>query len=111
DLSDRAKEYREKLVEAAAETDDELLSKYLEEGSLGEPEMLKALRAGIAQGKLVPVLCASAAKNMGSVSLLDLIVEALPSPADRGEVAATAAKTYQAVAPAPAPKRPVTAPV
>src|SRR5205823_2766492 len=78
DLSDRAKEYREKLVEAAAETDDELLSKYLEEGSLGEPEMLKALRAGIAQGKLVPVVCASAAKNMGSASLLDLIVEALP---------------------------------
>ena len=92
DLSDRAKEYREKLVEAAAETDDELLSKYLEEGSLGEPEMLKALRAGIAQGKLVPVVCASAAKNMGSASLLDLIVEALPSPADRGEVAGTELK-------------------
>src|SRR5207245_2127336 len=42
DLSDRVKEYREKLVEAAAETDDELLSKYLEEGSLGEPEMLRS---------------------------------------------------------------------
>ena len=55
DLADRAKEYREKLVEAAAETDDELLSKYLDEGSLGEPETLKALRAGIAEGKLVPV--------------------------------------------------------
>src|SRR5205807_5771746 len=86
ELADRAKEYREKLVEAAAETDDDLLAKYLEEGSLGEPETLKALRAGIAQGKLVPVVCASAAKNMGSASLLDLIVEALPSPVDRGEV-------------------------
>ena len=109
DLSDRAKEYREKLVEAAAETDDELLSKYLEEGSLGEPEMLKALRAGIAQGKLVPVVCASAAKNMGSASLLDLIVEALPSPADRGEVAGTELKTKQPGARAPEPKAPVTA--
>src|SRR5438874_2111950 len=109
ELADRVKEYREKVVEAAAETDDELLSKYLEEGSLEEPEMLKALRAGIAQGKLVPVLCASAAKNMGSVSLLDLIVEALPSPADRGEVAGTELKTKQPGARAPEPKAPVTA--
>ena len=59
DLVDRVKEYREKVVEAAAETDDELLNKYLEEGSLDEPEMLKALRAGIGQGKLIPVLCAT----------------------------------------------------
>src|SRR5256886_6732375 len=73
ELADRAREYREKLVEAAAETDDELLSKYLEEGSLGEPEMLRALRAGIAGGKLVPVLCASAARNLGSAALLDQI--------------------------------------
>ena len=109
DLSDRVKEYREKLVEAAAETDDELLSKYLEEGSLGEPEMLKALRAGIAEGKLVPVVCASAAKNMGIVSLLDLIVEALPSPGDRGDVAGTDLKTKQAGTRAPDPKAPVTA--
>src|SRR5437773_9631612 len=42
DLSERVKEYREKLVEAAAETDDDLLNRYLEEGSLGEPEMLRA---------------------------------------------------------------------
>src|SRR5438046_6851190 len=69
DLSDRAKEYREKLVEAAAETDDEPLTKYLEAGSLGEAEMLRALRAGIGEGKLVPVLCASAARNVGSPAL------------------------------------------
>jgi elongation factor G len=109
DVSDRVKEYREKLVEAVAETDDDLLSKYLEEGSLGEPEMLKALRAGIAQGKLVPVLCTAAAKNMGSTALLDLIVDALPSPADRGEVAGTDLKTKQAGTRGPDPKAPVTA--
>src|SRR5881409_2650048 len=55
DLAERVKEYREKLVEAAAETDDDLLIKYLEEGTLGEAEMLKALRAGITEGKLVPI--------------------------------------------------------
>src|SRR5687767_2832863 len=56
EVADQVKEWREKLVEAAAETDDDLLAKYLEEGSLGEAEMLKALRAGITQGKVVPVL-------------------------------------------------------
>ena len=50
DHLERAKEYREKLVEAAAETDDELLAKYLEEGSLDEDKMLKALRAGHQRG-------------------------------------------------------------
>ena len=109
DLSDRVKEYREKLVEAAAETDDELLSKYLEEGSLGEPEMLKALRAGIAAGKIVPVVCASASKTMGAAPLLDLIVESLPTPADRGEVAGTDAKSKQPGVRQPDPKVPVTA--
>ena len=109
DLADRVKEYREKLVEAAAETDDELLNKYLEEGSLGEPEMLKALRAGIAEGKIVPVLCASASKTMGSGALLDLIVDSLPSPADRGEIAGTDLKSKQAGARPPDPKAPVAA--
>ena len=109
DLSDRAKEYREKLVEAAAETDDELLTKYLEAGSLGEPEMLRALRAGIGEGKLVPVLCASAARNVGSPALLDLIVDSLPSPAGRGEAAGTDLKTKQAGKRAPDPKAPVSA--
>src|SRR5215831_18351735 len=90
DLAERAKEYREKLVEAAAETDDDLLNKYLEEGALGEPEMLKALRAGISQGKLMPVMCAAASRSIGVHALLDLIVDSLPSPADRAEVAGTA---------------------
>jgi elongation factor G len=106
-LVDRAREYREKLTEAAAETDDELLSKYLEEGSLGEAEMLKALRAGIAQGRLVPVLAASAARNIGPTALLDLFVEALPSPADRGEVSGTELKTKQAGTRSPDPKVPL----
>src|SRR5207247_2080293 len=109
DLAERVKEYREKLVEAAAETDDELLNRYLEEGSLGEPEMLRALSAGIAEGKLVPVLCASASRNLGAHALLDLVVDSLPSPADRAEVAGTDLKTKQAGTRAADPKAPVTA--
>ena len=103
------KEWREKLVEAAAETDDDLLAKYLEDGSLAEPEMLKALRTGIAQGKIVPVLCAAATRGIGAHALLDLIVHEFPSPIDRGEVSGTDLKTKQAGVRAPDPKAPVTA--
>ena len=109
DIADQAREYREKLVEAAAETDDELLSKYLESGSLEEPEMLKALRAGITTGKIIPVLCAAAVKGIGAQALLDLIVHEFPSPADRGEVSGTDLKAKQAGARAPDAKAPVTA--
>src|SRR6267142_5454646 len=109
EAAERAKEWREKLVEAAAETDDDLLTKYLEEGSLDEAEMLKALRTGITQGKIVPVLCAAATKGIGSHALLDLIVHEFPSPIDRGEVSGTDLKTKQAGVRAPDPKAPVTA--
>src|SRR5262249_60725489 len=70
DLVEAAKSYREKLAEAAAETDDDLLAKYLEEGSIGEAEMLEALRRAVAQGTLVPVLAASATRNIGIPPLL-----------------------------------------
>src|SRR5215475_6504971 len=62
DLADSARSYREKLAEAAAETDDDLLAKYLEEGSIGEAEMLEALRRAITSGGVVPVLCTSATR-------------------------------------------------
>ncbi|MBM4441970.1 MAG: elongation factor G [Candidatus Rokubacteria bacterium] len=109
ELAERVKEWREKLVEAAAETDDELLAKYLEEGALGEDEMLKALRAGITQGKIVPVLCAAATREIGCQPLLDLIAHEFPSPADRGEVAGTDLKTKQSATRAADPRAPVTA--
>jgi elongation factor G len=109
ELADTVKEWREKLVEAAAETDDDLLAKYLEEGSLAEPEMLTALRTGIAQGKIVPVLCAAATRSIGSLALLDLIIHEFPSPADRGEVSGTDLKSKQAGVRNPDPKAPVTA--
>jgi len=109
DLADRVKEWREKLVEAAAETDDDLLAKYLEEGSLDETEMVKALRTGITQGKIVPVLCAAASKGIGSQALLELVVHEFPSPADRGEVGGTDLKAKQAGVREADPKAPVAA--
>ena len=109
EAADRVKEWREKLVEAAAETDDDLLAKYLEEGSLAEPEMLKALKTGITQGKIVPVLCAAATRSIGAQALLDLIVHEFPSPADRGEVSGTDLKAKQAGTRAADAKAPVTA--
>src|SRR5713101_8058702 len=82
---ERAKSYREKLAEAAAETDDDLLAKYLEEGAIGEAEMLEALRKAVFQGALVPVLAASATRGIGVPPLLDLILTQFPSPADQGD--------------------------
>jgi elongation factor G len=109
ELADQAREYRDKLVEAVAETDDDLLTKYLEEGAIDEAEMLRALRTGIAEGKLIPVLCASATKNVGSQALLDLIVESFPSPLDRGDVEGTDLKTRQPATRGPDPKAPAAA--
>ncbi|MBI3107496.1 MAG: elongation factor G [Candidatus Rokubacteria bacterium] len=86
DVLDTAKAWREKLAEAAAETDDDLLAKYLEEGSIGEDEMLKALGRAIADGALVPVLAAAATRSIGVQPLMDFIIDEFPSPAARGEV-------------------------
>src|SRR5262245_65671829 len=71
--------------------------------------MLKALRAGITTGKIIPVLCAAAVKGIGIQALLDLIVHEFPSPADRGEVSGTDLKAKQAGTRAPDAKAPVTA--
>ncbi len=109
DLAEQAKGYRDKLIESAAETDDELLAKYLEEGSIGEGEMLKALRVAVAGGKVIPVLASAATKNIGSHPLLDLIIESFPSPADRGEVEGTELKTKTAARRSPDPKAPLAA--
>ncbi|CEP68636.1 Translation elongation factor EFG/EF2 [Moorella glycerini] len=73
---------REALVEAAAEGDDELLMKYLEGEELTPDEVRLGLKKAIAEGKVVPVLCGSALKNMGVRPLLDYIVDYLPSPVD-----------------------------
>ena len=104
-----AKAYREKLAEAAAETDDELLTKYLEEGAIGEAEMLDALRKAVFQGALVPVLAASATRGIGILPLLDLILKEFPSPADQGGVEGVDPRGKNPATRTPDPRAPLSA--
>ena len=75
-------EHRERLLEAVAETSEDLLDRYLSEGSLSEEQIFHGLRLGTLSGSLVPVLCGSAYKNKGIQPLLDAVVDFLPSPLD-----------------------------
>jgi elongation factor G len=82
DLQLKADEYREKLLEAAAETDEALLDKYLENGTLGEAEIIKAIRKRCIDGEITPVICGSAFKNKGVQAMLDAVILFMPAPTD-----------------------------
>ena len=82
DMKELAEEYRGKLLEAAAEQDDELMMKYLDGGELTEDEIRAALRKGTIANEIVPVCCGSSYKNKGVQELLDAIVAYMPSPLD-----------------------------
>ena len=82
DLVDTCKEWREKMVEAAAEANEELMNKYLENGDLSEDEIKKGLRLRTISFEIVPMLCGSAFKNKGVQAMLDAVIEYLPAPTD-----------------------------
>ncbi len=82
ELADTAAEWREKLVEAAAESTEELMNKYLEEGDLSEAELKLAIRTRTIAGEIQPMLCGTAFKNKGVQAMLDAVIEYLPSPVD-----------------------------
>ncbi|MCB1168206.1 MAG: GTP-binding protein, partial [Leptospiraceae bacterium] len=82
DLKAQAEEYRTKLMESAAECDDELLEKYLEEGELTKDELKRAIRKGTLEMKMFPILCGTAFKNKGVQPLLDAVLDYMPSPLD-----------------------------
>ncbi|MCL5093776.1 MAG: elongation factor G [Patescibacteria group bacterium] len=82
DMKEKAKEWREKMVESIAETDDALLEKYLAGGEITGDELRTALRKATIANVIVPVLCGTALKNKGIQSLLDYVVWLLPSPLD-----------------------------
>jgi len=86
DMADAVESAREKVVEVAAEMDDALMEKYLEELDLPVEDIKKGLRAATLAMKVTPVLCGSSYKNKGVQNLLDAIVEYLPSPLDVGAV-------------------------
>jgi elongation factor G len=81
-LVELAKEWREKMVEAAAEASDELMNKYLEEGDLTEEEITHGLRVRTINSEIQPMLCGTAFKNKGVQRMLDAVLELMPSPLD-----------------------------
>ena len=82
DMLDKAKEYREKMVEAIASTDDELMEKYLEGEEISVPELKAALRKACISNELVPVVCGTSYRNKGVQKLLDAIIDFMPCPTD-----------------------------
>ncbi|OGA10381.1 MAG: translation elongation factor G [Betaproteobacteria bacterium RIFCSPHIGHO2_12_FULL_69_13] len=82
ELLAQAKEWREKMVEAAAEANEELMNKYLSSGELSVEEVRQGLRIRTINNEIVPMLCGSAFKNKGVQAMLDAVIDYLPSPAD-----------------------------
>ncbi|GAO37129.1 elongation factor G [Sulfuricella sp. T08] len=82
DLLAVATEWREKMVESAAEASEELMNKYLEEGDLSEAEIKRGLRQRTIGGEIVPMLCGSAFKNKGVQAMLDAVIDYMPAPTD-----------------------------
>ena len=89
DLVETAKEWREKMVEAAAEATEELMNKYLEEGDLSEEEIKAGLRQRTIATEIHPMLCGTAFKNKGVQRMLDAVIDYLPAPTDIPDVTGT----------------------
>jgi len=105
-----AKEWRGKLLEAIAEFDDKLMEKFFEDPeSLTEREILDALRQACIANKVVPMVCGSAFKNKGVQTMLDLVMELMPSPMDKDQITGTNPDTGEEVTRKPDAKEPFTA--
>lgn len=90
DMEEEVKEYREKLLEAVAEFDESLMEKYFEDpNSISEQEILTALRKATISMKIVPMVCGSSFKNKGVQTMLDYVMELLPSPLDKDNIIGT----------------------
>ncbi|MCL4425389.1 MAG: elongation factor G [Firmicutes bacterium] len=109
DLSGKAQELRASLMEAAAENDDDLLTKYLEGEELTEEEIRLGLRKGVLAGKVVPILAAAGTRNIGLQPLLTAVTALLPSPADLGAVKGVNPKNNSEVTRKPEVKEPFSA--
>jgi len=110
DMLEEAKEWRGKLLEAIAEFDDHLMEKFFEDPeSITEAEILKALRQACVTNKIVPMLCGSAFKNKGVQTMLDLVMELMPSPMDKESITGINPDTGLEVTRRPDVKEPFTA--
>ncbi len=109
DMAGAVAEARGRLMEAAAEADDELMEKYLEEENLTPEEIVRGLRAATIAGKVVPVVAAAGTRLLGLQALLDSVIANLPSPADRPPVVGTNPRTNAEEKRAPKPDEPMSA--
>jgi elongation factor G len=110
DMVEEAKEYREKLLEAVAEVDETLIEKYFNDpNSITEEEILKALREATISMKIVPMVCGSSFKNKGVQTMLDYVMELLPSPLDKDNIIGTNPDTNEEVLVKPDDKEPFVA--
>jgi elongation factor G len=110
DMVEEAKEYREKLLEAVSEFDDTLMEKFFEDpNSITEREILDALRKATIAMKIVPMVCGSSFKNKGVQTMLDLVMELLPSPLDKDSVKGTNPDTGEEISRKPDYSEPFTA--
>ena len=85
-VAERAQEYREKLMDEVCEVSDSLMERYLEGDEISHEEIVDALKEGTNHGKIFPVVCGVATRNLGTSRLLDAIVEDLPSPVKHGSL-------------------------
>lgn len=90
DLRPQVEEYREKLMDEVAENSDELMERYLDGEEIDHNEIVRVLKQGVTAGRIFPVTCGVATRNLGTSRLLEALVEDLPSPAMRGALPATA---------------------
>ncbi len=109
EMHEMASHWREVLIEAAADVDDTLMEKYLEGEPITAEEIVRAVRRGTLQNKIVPVTCGSSFKNKGVQPLLDAIIDYLPSPIDIGAVKGTNPRTGAPEARYPSDNEPFTA--
>ena len=109
DMVDQANDYRQKMLDAVAEFDDQVMEKYLNGQSLTDDEVRRVVRAGTIAMKVVPVLCGSAFKNKGVQQLLDAVVDFLPSPVDIPPVVGVDPATGKDVGRSPSDSEPFSA--
>jgi elongation factor G len=110
EMLDEVKEYREKMLESIAEFDDKIMEKYFEDpNSITEAEIFAALRKACVANKIVPMLCGSAFKNKGVQTMLDYVMELMPSPLDKENIKGTNPDTEEEVSRRPDVKEPFAA--
>lgn len=110
DMKDEVAEWREKLFESVAEFDDKIMEKFFDApDTITEAEVFAALRKACVANKVVPMVCGSAFKNKGVQTMLDLVMELMPSPLDKESIKGTNPDTGEEVTRKPDPKDPFTA--